>query len=142
MQSWLRSKALSSCAGPPALDPKLWLGLEDDVLVACVAHSRVTEGQAADCLRRDCGFDGPIRLLLALAVALTHRGRVTADAAMDHALADVLLSEDRAATFVIASIDRRNRASQRMVARNGFEFLEDDPVDPQLQRWYTIAEAE
>ncbi|MET8603717.1 MULTISPECIES: hypothetical protein [Streptomyces] len=44
--------------------------------------------------------------------------------------------------LVLGRVDSRNKPSERLVTRNGFELLDDLPAPDELRNWYTIIEVE
>ncbi len=67
---------------------------------------------------------------------------MVADQALDDVLADMLDQEANAETLVIGRVDSRNKSSERLVVRSGFELLDDLPAEGQLRNWFLIIEAD
>ncbi|MFD9095988.1 hypothetical protein [Streptomyces collinus] len=113
-------------------------------LAVCVSHARLRNPGVETPLRKQLGFDGPIRVLKAIGIACTHRGAggLLADQALDDVLSDMMDQEANQETLVLGRVDSRNKPSERFIARNGFELLDDLPAVGQLRNWFMIIEAD
>ena len=119
--------------------------MEDHEIVAAFGHARLGGDQAAADLRVRLGFAGPIRMLMALAVSVKHRGAggKLADETLERALVDILRQEQRQAVIVLGRVHERNRASEALVTRAGFTRIPGmhDALDPSLGYWRVLIEA-
>ncbi|WP_328887076.1 hypothetical protein [Streptomyces sp. NBC_00316] len=145
MQTWFRSgDALADANHDAAYGGRLLLGFAAGDLAVCVSHARLRNPGVETPLRCQLGFDGPIRALKAVGVACPYRGAggQVADQALDDVFADMLAEEGDQPTLVIGRIDSRNKPSERFVARNQFELIDDLPSEGQLRNWFTIIETD
>ncbi|MEU9734070.1 hypothetical protein [Streptomyces sp. NPDC048002] len=145
VQTWFRSgDALADANEDAAYGGRLLLGFVEGDLAVCTSHARLRNPGVETPLRKHLGFEGPIRVLKAVGIARVHRGAggLLADQALDDVLADMLDQESSRETLVLGRVDSRNKPSERFVARNGFELLDDLPAAGQLRNWFMIIEAE
>lgn len=109
-----------------------------------MSHGRLRNPGIETPLRAALEFDGPIRVLKALAVACAFRGQggAVAEEAMEHALQDMLHRDEEQICVVVGRIHRENRASQNLAERMGFELLDDLTEVDNLQAWFIVIEAD
>ncbi|MER6443326.1 hypothetical protein ABT275_44715 [Streptomyces sp. NPDC001185] len=74
---------------------------------------------------------------LAIATRYRHLGGGFADEALTDALYSVLDAEPQADAGVVVwgKVDHRNKASKRMLTRNGFQYRSSFPDDGPLEHW-------
>ncbi|MER6732570.1 GNAT family N-acetyltransferase [Streptomyces puniciscabiei] len=101
-----------------------------------MAHSRPTASYltwAKGVVR----WDGPVRLLRTVAVALDVQGQGLGHQAMETALDDIEDREGGERTLIVTLIHERNTRSQALVASHYFELapLPCD-TDPEMQYWF------
>ncbi|MFG3079542.1 GNAT family N-acetyltransferase [Streptomyces parvulus] len=103
---------------------------------AVVAHSR-TDGTYVTWVHERMGWEGPVRLLRVIAVALDHQGRGLGHEAMDTAFDDIDERESGDQTLVLALIHERNERSQMMALKHQLELAPFPcPEAPGMQYWF------
>lgn len=145
VQTWFRSgDALADSNADALHGGRLLLGFVEGDLAVCVSHARLRNPGVETPLRQHLNYEGPIRVLKAVGVACAHRGAGgrLADQALEYALEDMVSQETSEEILVLGRIDSRNKPSERLVTRNGFELLDDLPAPEELRNWYTIIEVE
>ncbi|MFF7166324.1 GNAT family N-acetyltransferase [Streptomyces sp. NPDC008086] len=131
MQSWIRAEARKECSG--RLDERVLVAdsAEPACLAAVAAHARCDTAYMA-WVREQVQWDGPVRILRAVAVDVRYQGQGLGRVAMEHALDDIIDREHEEATLVLALIHEGNERSQRMAASLDFELApfpcEDEPA--------------
>ena len=132
VQGDIRQRLLRNTTRNRHLDQRFQIA-EDDIGIAAVfAHARMSE--VPDDLAIPA--EVPMRMLLYGAVALRHRGTGLADTMMTEALYDVLDREPAAALLgVLAKVDHRNSASERMCERHGFGLIRPGTVHNPYGLW-------
>lgn len=121
VQSWIRNDARKECSG--SLDERVLVadGVEPSCLAAVAAHARCDATYAA-WAREQVLWEGPVRILRAVAVDLRHQGKGLGREAMERALDDIVDREAEESTLVLALIHERNERSQRMAGSLDFEL--------------------
>lgn len=147
VQKWLRADALADANDDTnaGCDGRVLIGLDADGQVgACVCHAILRSPGIETPLRKALNFDGLIRDLKALAVALKYRGQGggIADEALSIAFGDMYERNTERPILVAGRIDRRNTASEAFALRNGFELIQGVPEPEQLRNWFVVLEDE
>ncbi|CAL9548687.1 hypothetical protein SUDANB38_04419 [Streptomyces sp. enrichment culture] len=116
VQAWFRADAITSTAKSAGDDQQLWILPDGGKVVSAYAHARCSL----------VTYQGPQRLLMALAVSLEHRrtDRKVADSTFEHALSTIKAAEPAGPVLVLGKIDTRNKASLAMVGRFGMAHID------------------
>ncbi|WNZ11500.1 hypothetical protein [Streptomyces sp. 11x1] len=141
VQKWFRNgDALADANTDSSHDGRLLLGMDRERLAACASHARLRNPGIETPLRKEIGFDGPIRNLKAVAVACADRGQggTIADQVMEDVLYDIQNREAGESTLVVSRINKSNKASERFAVRNGFGLLEDIPDPDDERSWFLL----